>query len=142
MRIPSNYQFFIYIIYTPGFGLTLDIHSFTSSQLFNNIQEILTNTNYTTAIRKISAVLRDEPMSPGEKASFWIEHVIKHGGKHLRSIAMDMPTYQFLMFDVIGLVFIILILFLSLASLIVVCIGRKLFSKRSERTVNKKNKEQ
>jgi len=45
-------------------------------------------------------------MNSREKASFWIEHGIKHGGKHLRSVAMDMHTYQFLMIDVIALVLI------------------------------------
>ena len=79
----------------------------------------------------MSAVLHDEPMNPREKASFWIEHVIKHGGKHLRSVAMDMPTYQFLMFDVIALLFLMLLASLVIVSLAIVCVVRKIRSKNS-----------
>ena len=90
----------------------------------------------------MSAILRDEPMNPREKASFWIEHVIKHGGKHLRSVAMDMPTYQFLMIDIIALVLIIILLLLILLMLFVVCIVRKIASKSSDVKKIKKVKKQ
>jgi len=79
----------------------------------------------------MSAVLHDDPRSPREIASYWIEHVIKHGGKHLRFVAMDTPLYQFLMIDVIAFVFIILLLFTILTSLLIVFVVRKTCWNRS-----------
>lgn len=61
-------------------------------------------------------------MIGSQKASYWINHVIKFGGRHLRSPCVDQHIYQFLMFDVIGLLFIIL---LGLA-LVVACLCAKI----------------
>lgn len=38
-----------------------------------------------------------------EKAIWWIEYVIRqNGAKHLRSPAMDLPSYQYYLLDVVG----------------------------------------
>ena len=39
-------------------------------------------------------------MTPQQRSLYWIEHVMKHGGKHLHSYALDMPWYQYLMLDI------------------------------------------
>lgn len=40
-----------------------------------------------------------------EKAVWWTEYVIRHkGARHLRSPAVDMSLYQYLLLDVIGFV--------------------------------------
>ena len=85
-----------------GFGLKMDIHSFTEDELFNNIQEVLNNPKYSATIKRASEIFRSQPMTPQQRAVYWTEHVIKYGGKHLRSSAMDLPLYQFLMLDVVG----------------------------------------
>ena len=36
----------------------------------------------------------------GEAAAFWIEHVLKHGSRHLRPYAQDTAWYEYLMLDV------------------------------------------
>ena len=86
--------------YKKGFGLEMKIQDFTSDQLFLNIQEVLNNPKYRSTIGKASEVFRDQPMNARERGAFWIEHVIRHGGRHLRPASMDLPLYQFLMLDV------------------------------------------
>src|SRR6218665_1130723 len=86
--------------YKKGFGLVMDIIRFTPDELLANIQEVLNNPKYRSTIVKASEVFRDQPMHPRERGAFWVEHVIKHGGKHLRMLSMDLPLYQFLMLDV------------------------------------------
>lgn len=85
-----------------GFGLQMDITDFTVDALVSNIRELLDNSTYLAAIRKMSAIYRDQPMTGRQKAAFWIEHVIKYGGKHLRSPAADMPRYQLFMLDILA----------------------------------------
>ncbi|ESO01584.1 hypothetical protein HELRODRAFT_174542 [Helobdella robusta] len=46
--------------------------------------------------------LLNQPMTARGKILFWIEHVIKHGGDHLRSEAIDLPLYQFLCLDTVA----------------------------------------
>ena len=80
--------------------MEMKIQDFTSDQLFLNIQEVLNNPKYRSTIGKASEVFRDQPMNARERGAFWVEHVIRHGGRHLRPPSMDLPLYQFLMLDV------------------------------------------
>lgn len=46
----------------------------------------LRNNSYRQAAQKRSALLRDLPIGPRELATWWVEHVAKHGGAdHLKS---------------------------------------------------------
>ena len=95
-----------------GFGLTLDLISFSSSQLRNTILELMHNASYMTSVKKRSAILRDRPMLPKEEAAYWIEHVMKHGGEHLRSAGVKLSLIQFFMLDVL-LAFVVTLLILA-----------------------------
>lgn len=85
-----------------GFGRCMDIHDFSVDDIEVNVREIVQDMSYKMAISKLSAVFRDQPMTSSAKAAFWIEHVIKHGGQHLRSIGMQLSAYQIYMFDLLA----------------------------------------
>lgn len=54
-------------------------------------------------MRKVSELYKDRPTSPMDTAIYWIEYVIRHkGAHHLRSAAVDLPFYQYLLLDVIA----------------------------------------
>jgi len=91
-----------------GFGLQMNVHNFTSAELFANIQEMLNNKTYSDTIKHSSATLRDEPLVGPKKAAHWIEHVIKYGSAHMRSPAMNLPLYRFIMLDVLA-IFVVMI---------------------------------
>lgn len=63
-----------------------------------------------TSAKKLSAVWKDRPQSPMETAVFWIEHVAKHGGGHLRPSSADLPYYRLWMLDIIGILSICIVL--------------------------------
>jgi glucuronosyltransferase len=47
-------------------------------------------------------------MSPLNTAIFWTEYVIRHGGtSHMRSAALDLAWYQYLLIDVIAFILLI-----------------------------------
>lgn len=63
-------------------------------------------------MKKLSEVYKDEPLSPSEKVLFWTEYVLRHNGtEQLRSAAVDMPIYQFLLLDILVFVVICFMLF-------------------------------
>jgi len=102
-------------VHKMAFGLEMNVQDFTSDQFFQNIQEVLNNPKYRSTIGKASEVFRDQPMNARERGAFWVEHVIRHGGKHLRMLSMDLPLYQFLMLDVffvigVGVIAVLLLL--------------------------------
>lgn len=54
--------------------------------------------------------MKDQPQDGLEKAIWWIEYVIRHkGAKHLRSTAVDLPWWQYLMLDVLGFILVIIL---------------------------------
>ena len=57
---------------------------------------------YKTKAQWLSSIFKDQPLKPDERAAFWVEHILKHGGgRHLRSAAFDLSLYQYYMLDVI-----------------------------------------
>lgn len=53
--------------------------------------------------KELSVRFKDRPMPPLETAIYWIEYVARHkGAPHLRSAAVGMPYYQYLLLDVIA----------------------------------------
>jgi glucuronosyltransferase len=87
----------------------------------------------------MSELFRDRPQTPMETAIFWTEYVIRHGGApHLRSVAVEMPWYQYLLLDVIA----VLLLASVTSSLILRFVLRKLvdifFLNGTKKKCNKK----
>ena len=83
-----------------GFGVTLDIKHFTAAELASAISEVLHNATYRSAVGRASAILKDRPMNSLQTVTFWVEHVMKFGGAHLRSHGQDMAAYEFFMIDI------------------------------------------
>ncbi|XP_035692474.1 UDP-glucuronosyltransferase 2C1-like [Branchiostoma floridae] len=88
-----------------GIAVSLDIHTVTSEEVFQAITSVISDPSYKEKTNLISTHLRDQPQSPMERAVWWIEHVIKHGGlPHLRSRAPELPFYQYYLLEVIALI--------------------------------------
>ncbi|XP_078603920.1 UDP-glucuronosyltransferase 2C1-like [Branchiostoma floridae x Branchiostoma japonicum] len=84
-----------------GLGVSLDFRTVTSDQLYQALLHVLTNNSYRETAARLSHLHRDQPQSPMERAVWWIEHVIKHGGlPHLRARAVELPWYQYYLLDV------------------------------------------
>ena len=94
-----------------GYGLRMNILKFTVDELVKNIHKVLNEKSFKMATQKASDILKSRPMTAQDTAAYWVEHVLKHGGEHLRTGAMDMPLYQFLMLDI--LLFVLVVSFLS-----------------------------
>lgn len=65
-------------------------------------------------IKKIRALVNDQPLDPLEKAVWWIEYVLRHGeGLHLKSVALQMDWVSYTSTDVV--LFLILCVVASVA---------------------------
>ena len=78
----------------------LDIKTFTEDQLEAMIHKVIGNASYKEALSSAAAVYRPQPMTAIQRAVWWIEHVLEHGGRHYRTYALYMPWYQYLMLDI------------------------------------------
>ena len=104
-----------------GYGIRMNIASFTAEELIQNIDKVLADPSYSANARLSSAILRDKPETPAKRVSFLMEHVIKYGDKHLRTGAYGLSTAQFIMFDIFAFITAVLALLLVVFALICRC---------------------
>ena len=95
-----------------NYGDYVHILEFTTDELYGKIMKIISDQSYKENIMRASKIFKDRPMTPRERAVYWIEHVMKYGGDHLHSYALDMPWYQYIMLDI----------FLFIMTLAILCV--------------------
>jgi UDP:flavonoid glycosyltransferase YjiC (YdhE family) len=132
-----------------GYGIYLDLSTFTSDSLLQAIRALLDNETYTQNVVKASAIQRDSAMTPRQTVAYWMEHVIKHGHEHLRSHAMDLAWYEYFMIDVFAflsaVLAIVLVTSLALCRCCYRCVkrrcsGQQQQQRRQQADKNKKTK--
>ncbi|XP_074646666.1 UDP-glucuronosyltransferase 1A9-like [Tubulanus polymorphus] len=90
-----------------GYGRNMDMKTFKSDELAENIHEIIENPRYKNAIQKASDIFRDLP-NPREKAASVVEQVMKHGADHWYMPASELHLYEIIMLDItLTLVFLV-----------------------------------
>ena len=84
-----------------GYGRGMNLHAFTADELVTSARTLIADGSFKERIRRASAIFRSARDTPGERAAYWIEHVTKYGGAHLRSGGNDLELYQYLLLDVL-----------------------------------------
>ncbi|KAF5306218.1 hypothetical protein FQR65_LT18599 [Abscondita terminalis] len=88
-----------------GYGLMVSYFELTEETLGSAIEEILNNPKYLNKVKEKNRIMHDEPMKPLDKAVFWVEYVLRHNGApHLKTSALSLNWYQYLLLDVIAFV--------------------------------------
>ena len=106
-----------------GYSKTLTMDGLNSSFLVDNIQEMINNDAYAKTIELGSRIFRDRQMHPKELAVHSIEHILKFGGDHLHSYALDMPWYKYLMLDILTVILVLLaVVMISLMLVVYLCV--------------------
>nr|XP_024216284.1 UDP-glucuronosyltransferase 2A1-like [Halyomorpha halys] len=99
-----------------GYCIHIDLKTVTEEILSDAINRILTNSSYRENALKRSKIMKDRPKSIMDNAVYWVEYVLRHrGAPHLRSAAVELSWYQYLLLDVIvvwGAVFVVAIVLL------------------------------
>jgi len=113
-----------------GFGIAMDFRTFTSEELVQNVRRIIADRSYKDRVVKAAQIFRDDPQTPAERAAYWIEHVCRFGGDHLRSASQDLPLYAYLMFDVLAFVLLVFVVATVCVWKLSKCIMNRCISKR------------
>ncbi|XP_071491818.1 UDP-glucuronosyltransferase 2C1-like [Diadema antillarum] len=71
-------------------GVVIDRSTITEDKFRKAVRQVLDDPRFKTNAAKASAIFQDDLMKPLDRAIFWIEHVIKFGGAHLRTRANDL----------------------------------------------------
>jgi glucuronosyltransferase len=90
----------------------------------------------------VSRAFRDRPITPLNTAIFWTEYVIRHrGAPHMRSAALELSWYQYLLLDVIAVLFVIaaailITLYVVFKRLLLLVMSKSLHSKAENKKTN------
>ncbi|XP_078386120.1 UDP-glucuronosyltransferase 2C1-like isoform X2 [Cetorhinus maximus] len=102
-----------------GAAKVIYVSTMESTDLLQALNEVINNTSYRDNMQKLSALHRDQPESPMERAIFWIEYVARHkGAAHLRSEFYRLPWYAYYCVDVIFFLLSVLLMFTILTVLL------------------------
>lgn len=92
-----------------GVGEKLSILDFTEDELFESIRKLMVEPKYQEKIKVISSALRDQPKSPIDEATYWVEWVLRHPEIDLRSPSINLSFFVRHSLDVF-VIFILVIL--------------------------------
>lgn len=119
-----------------GYGRRLAFKDIAEDTLYAEIVEITSNEKYQTKATELSRIFHDNLVHPMDESIFWIEYVCRHkGAKHLKSHAVNMSWWSYLMLDVIAIILFAIYLTITLLKLVI----RKAIGKRQPRPKKKRN---
>ncbi|KAL1506654.1 hypothetical protein ABEB36_005979 [Hypothenemus hampei] len=102
-----------------GLGKMINLEELDENILKSYAIEIINDPKYAENAKKLNQLMKDQPQDGLEKAIWWIEYVSRHkGARHLRSLAVDLPWWQYLLLDVLGFLFGIFIAFILIVYLV------------------------
>ncbi|XP_038217977.1 UDP-glycosyltransferase UGT5-like [Zerene cesonia] len=83
-----------------GIGIKLDMETINDKELEAAIDNVINDRSYRDNVIRLRSVMRDQPESGLQRAVWWTEYVLRHGGaKHLRSPAANMPWTEYYEID-------------------------------------------
>ncbi|XP_077999412.1 UDP-glucuronosyltransferase 2C1-like [Glandiceps talaboti] len=120
-------------IETKGMGPVINFIDLTVDNLYDAVMEVLDNPKYKDTMMRYSEIYQDKPMNATETISYWVDYVLKHGGKHLHSQAENLSTIEYYLLDVIGVLLLVTFLIMSLILWICRCMCRCCMRMKTEK---------
>ena len=91
-----------HLVEAAGYGKFIRHQEITEQTFSKAINEIVSDASFLNKAKETSAIFNDNLVHPMDEAMFWIEHVAKFkGAKHLKSHAVNMSWFTYLLLDVI-----------------------------------------
>ncbi|KAJ8733172.1 hypothetical protein PYW08_001470 [Mythimna loreyi] len=83
-------------------GVRLDMETLTEEKLRNAITTTTRDDSYRRNMERFRSLVQDAPQSPLERAVWWTEYVLRHGGaKHLRSPSANITWWHYLELELV-----------------------------------------
>ncbi|XP_045506846.1 UDP-glucosyltransferase 2-like [Colias croceus] len=78
-----------------GVGLQIDLPELTESTFENAVRRVIEDKSFKNNMIRLRSLMREHPVPPLELAVWWVEHILRHGGQHLRSPAAGLTWTQY-----------------------------------------------
>ncbi|XP_033828984.1 UDP-glucuronosyltransferase 2B31-like [Periophthalmus magnuspinnatus] len=118
-----------------GVAKVLDVSTVNRDVFLEALKEVLHEPSYRENMKRLSALHRDQPLKPLDRAMFWIEFVMRHGGaKHLVTESYRLSKVQYYCLDVAAFLLALAALSLYVCTKTLRVLWGALFSRRKSKT--------
>lgn len=122
-----------------GGGIYLPIVNLSEDTIYDAINTVL-DPKFNMKAKELSVRFKDRPLTPLRTIIYWIEYVIRHkGAPHLKTAAVGMPLYKYLLLDVIAFLLLVMLIFIFFVRYVTKSVLRILLRRLSCSTKLKKN---
>ncbi|KAJ0019737.1 hypothetical protein NQD34_007306, partial [Periophthalmus magnuspinnatus] len=98
-----------------GLGLILKPTQITRGRLSSTIQTLIQDNRYKSSALSLSMLHKSHPVPAAQRFVLWVDHVLQsRAGLHLKPVALVQPWYQRNLLDILILLTVVLLLFLTL----------------------------
>ncbi|XP_045454956.1 UDP-glucosyltransferase 2-like [Melitaea cinxia] len=119
-----------------GIGMKLDIDFLTEDKLKHAIETVISDESYRRNIIKLRDLMHDQPETPLERAIWWLEYAIRHGGaKELRAPTANISVAEYFELELVLIVLstaVIALILLTVTFIYVIRLIRKLLCNKNE----------
>ncbi|CAK1547661.1 unnamed protein product [Leptosia nina] len=114
-----------YVLYK--IGIKIEMETITEEELEEAIQTIINDTSYRDNIVRLRKLMNDQPQGALERAVWWTEYVLRHGGaKHLRAAGANMHWTKYYEIEFVLQLFSIVFVALVTSLLVVYFVWKQL----------------
>ncbi|MBN3317753.1 CGT galactosyltransferase, partial [Atractosteus spatula] len=93
-----------------GMGIMLEWKKMAEDDLYEAIVKVIKDNRYRQRAQLLSNIHKDQPGHPVSRAVYWISYILRHNGAdHLRTSVYDIPSYQYFLLDVAGVLMVALL---------------------------------
>lgn len=122
-----------------GHGLQIPLGTLTQESLTKTLNEMLNNKKYFNRAKEVASLFNDNLVHPMDVAMYWIEYVARHkGATHLKSNAVNMSWFSYLLLDIVLVIPIAIVLTLYLVGKLICSCVKKSNDKPRKRSASKK----
>ncbi|XP_038217925.1 UDP-glucosyltransferase 2-like [Zerene cesonia] len=78
-----------------GVGLKIDLSELTETKFENSVRRVIEDKSFKKNMIRLRSLMREHPVSPVDLAVWWVEHILRYGGHHLRSPAAGLTWKEY-----------------------------------------------
>ena len=116
------------------YGVRFNIVPLLADELVVAIRKVIDDPSYKGNISLASDIMKDEMIPAGDVLDYWLKHIVKFGTKHIRSHALDMSSYTYLMLDIFAFIAVCTVALIAFVWYLCSMCKRCLFNKKKSKT--------
>ncbi|XP_038217926.1 UDP-glucosyltransferase 2-like [Zerene cesonia] len=127
-----------------GVGLQINLSELTETTFENAVRRVIDDKSFKNNMIRLRSLMREHPVDPLELAVWWVEHILRYGGEHLRSPAAGLTWVEYfevpLVLTALGVCLSVVLVIILLVFYVLRIVRNLVYGNNNKHVRNKKNK--